>query len=129
LSEVVVLALQKRWRRLPPTKQSLSQMEGDCFYRRLVPAPVTFPDSRQPDRHSIPIALGPAQFNEFYRPCPPQVFPTLRIFSGGGADRMLLINGIFAMLHADKEFEYVDPTRSNRVRACWMTHSSHWAFR
>src|SRR5215472_8294440 len=85
LSEAVVLALQKRWRRLPPTKQSPSQMEGDCFYRRLVPAPVTFPDSRQPDRHSIPIALGPAQFNEFYRQCPLQVFPTLRTFFGGGA--------------------------------------------
>src|SRR5215472_13920186 len=56
LSEAVVLALQKRWRRLPPTKQSPSQVEGDCFYRQLVPAPVTFPDSRQPDRHSIPIA-------------------------------------------------------------------------
>jgi hypothetical protein len=67
-------------------------LEGDCFYRRLVPAPVTPPDSPQPDRHSIPIALGPAQFNEFYRQCPPQVFPTPRIFLGAGtADRMLFI--------------------------------------
>jgi hypothetical protein len=41
--------------------------EGDHFYRRVVPSPAVFPDSRQPDRHSIPIALGPAQFNEFYR--------------------------------------------------------------
>ena len=31
-----------------------------------------------------PRTLGPAQFNEFYRPCP-QVFPTLRIFCGGRA--------------------------------------------
>ena len=94
MSEAVVLELQKRWQRLPPTKQSPSHVEDDCFYRRLVPAPVTFPDSRQPDRHSIPIALGPAQFNEFYRQCPPQVFPTLRIFFGAGtADRMLFIIG------------------------------------
>ena len=85
LSEAVVLALQKRWRPLPPTKQSPSQVEGDSFYRRPFPAPDTFPDSRQPDRHSIPIALGPAQFNEFYRQCPPQVFPTLRIFFWGRA--------------------------------------------
>jgi hypothetical protein len=61
---------------------------------RSFPAPVTLPDSPQPDRHSIPIALGPAQFNEFYRQCPPQVFPTLRIFFGAGtADRMLFIPG------------------------------------
>src|SRR5215471_6553714 len=98
LSKAVVLALHKRWRRLPPTKQSPSQVEGDCFYRRLVPAPVTLPDSRQPDRHSIPIGLGPAQFNEFYRQCPPQVFPTLRIFWGGAgtADRMLFIIGNYS---------------------------------
>src|SRR5215471_3595201 len=48
LSKAVVWALHKRWRRLPPTKQSPSQVEGDCFYRRLVPAPVTLPDSRRP---------------------------------------------------------------------------------
>ena len=52
---------KKHWRRLPPTKLSPSQVEADCFYRRLVPAPVTCPDSHQPDRHSIPIAHGPAQ--------------------------------------------------------------------
>lgn len=36
----------------------------------------------EPDRHSIPIALGAAQFNEFYRQCPPHTFPTLRSFLG-----------------------------------------------
>src|SRR3954471_17719916 len=66
-----------------PPCTSPSQVEGDCFYPRSVPAPVTFSDSPQPDRHSIPIALGPAQFNEFYRQRPPHVFPTLRIFFGG----------------------------------------------
>jgi hypothetical protein len=72
--------------RLPPTKLSPSQVEGDCFYRRLVSAPVTLPDSRQPDRHSIPIALGPAQFNEFYRQRPPpKSFPLCGFFFWGRA--------------------------------------------
>jgi len=57
-------------------------MEGDHFYHRVVPLPGAFPNSRQPGRHSIPIALGPAQFNEFYRQCPPRAFPTLWIFLG-----------------------------------------------
>ena len=86
MSKAVVLALHKRWRRLPPTKRSPSQVEGDCFYRRLVSAPVTLSDSRQPDRHSTPIALGPAQFNEFYRQCPPpKSFPLCGFFFWGRA--------------------------------------------
>src|SRR6516225_932777 len=92
LSETVVFSLRKCWRRLPPTKLSPSQMEGDHFYRRPVPAPGAFPDSRQPDRHSIPIALGPAQFNEFYRQCPPPRLSRPANFLLGGAgttDRML----------------------------------------
>ena len=37
------------------------------FHSELVSSLGTLPSAHKTDSHSIPIALGPAQFNEFYR--------------------------------------------------------------
>jgi hypothetical protein len=64
LSEFVGLVTQIRCRRPrndhPPNWRVI-------ISTRVILSPGVFPDARQPDHHSIPIALGPAQFNEFYR--------------------------------------------------------------
>src|ERR1035438_2438959 len=43
--------------------------EDDDFRHGIVSSAVAFSSARQTGRYSIPIALPPAQFNEFYRQC------------------------------------------------------------
>jgi hypothetical protein len=60
-----------------------------------------FPASRQPERHSIPIAPGPAQFNDSIGSARPRSFPLCGFSLGAGtADRMLFIIGNYSLAAA-----------------------------
>jgi hypothetical protein len=59
------------------------------------PIPPNFPAREIPNPNSIPIVFpSPAQFNEFYRQCPPpSLSRLLKSSHAGTADRMLFVIG------------------------------------
>lgn len=50
-----------------PRDVTLPKWEGDHFHPELVSSSGALPSAPKTHSYSIPIALGPAQFNEFYR--------------------------------------------------------------
>ena len=66
LFRTCILALQQRWLRPPNTEANPPKRDGDHFRHQVVSSSRARTSARQTDRHSIPIALGPAQFNGLY---------------------------------------------------------------
>src|SRR5262249_6575751 len=61
-----IFPVQQRWLRLPSTGGHPPKREGDHFRHWVVSSSRAPTTARQTDRHSIPIAVGPAQFNGLY---------------------------------------------------------------